>query len=41
MSGSSDRCEIWSYLKSCTKVDDSLAVYGASVVRYGFDVLMD
>ena len=32
--------EIRSYLRSCTKVGDSLAAYGASVVRYGFDVFM-
>jgi len=41
MSGSSVQCEVRSCRRSCNKMADSLAAYGASVVRYGSDVFMD
>jgi hypothetical protein len=41
MSASFVQCEVRSCRRSCNKVDDSLAAYGASVVCYGSDVFMD
>jgi hypothetical protein len=40
-SGSFVQCEVQSCPRSCNKVVDSLAPYGACVVRYGSDVFMD
>ena len=34
-------CEVRACSRSCNKVAESLAAYGASVVRYGSEVFMD